>query len=127
MFARFLRASTQEELIGLLQTGVRDLHFDSVEVSRNGGAPISNWVKLGKIHADNPRIVLKKDFHDLSLAVIATVPKHNSDAYQKYLESIWMEMLDSFALAYSQSTLTAGQPQHVPSPGHDLAMRSAAK
>jgi UDP-GlcNAc:undecaprenyl-phosphate/decaprenyl-phosphate GlcNAc-1-phosphate transferase len=124
--ARALRASTTEELIELLQTGVRDLHFDSVEVFRYGRA-FARWVRPAKLHADAPRSILKREFAELGLSIRATIPKHDSDAYQQYLESSWLETLDAFALAYARTVRLPVQARREHSGSANLATRTAVK
>jgi UDP-GlcNAc:undecaprenyl-phosphate GlcNAc-1-phosphate transferase len=126
MSVRVLRSKTEEELIGLLQSGVRDLQFDSVEVSCNGNGPLAHWTRPVKAHAGAPRVIIKKDFEDLGLSIKATLPTHDSEPYQKYLESVWMDILGSFALVYSKTMRPSGQTQPHYGAEHDLVTRSAA-
>jgi UDP-GlcNAc:undecaprenyl-phosphate/decaprenyl-phosphate GlcNAc-1-phosphate transferase len=127
MSARVQRSKTEEELIGLLQSGVRDLQFDSVEVSWNGNGPIASWARPAKAHAGAPRVIIRKDFEDLGLSIRATLPTHNNEAYQKYLQSVWLDTLGSFALAYSKTMRVSGQTQPHHTGEQDLVTRAAVK
>jgi UDP-GlcNAc:undecaprenyl-phosphate/decaprenyl-phosphate GlcNAc-1-phosphate transferase len=127
MSVRVLRSKTEEELIGLLQSGVRDLQFDSVEVSRNGNGPVAHWRRPTKAHVGAPRVIIKKDLEDFGLSIRATLPTHENEAYQKYLESVWMDALNFFAVAYSRTMRPCSPTQRHHAGDHVEVIRLAQK
>jgi UDP-GlcNAc:undecaprenyl-phosphate/decaprenyl-phosphate GlcNAc-1-phosphate transferase len=127
VLARVLRAKSEEELIGILQSGVNDLQFDSVEVSWDEDRTVTHWARLVKVHAEAPRVVIEKSFKDLGLSIRATLPTHNSEPYQKYLESVWVDALNSFALAYAKTTCPREQIRRAHTDSNNLEARSAIK
>jgi UDP-GlcNAc:undecaprenyl-phosphate/decaprenyl-phosphate GlcNAc-1-phosphate transferase len=93
MELRIRRAKCADEVVQLLEHGVRDLDFDSVEVRCNGSRPYS-WNKPEKAHPCSARINGHKSFRDCDFIICWTVPTHDDRAYQKYLEIVWHRFLN---------------------------------
>ncbi len=74
-----------------------------------------------------PAVILKRDFEDMGLSVTATLPTHNSEPYQKYLESVWVDTLDAFAVAYSLRVDDSAHVQQNETIAQDLPVHAAAK
>jgi UDP-GlcNAc:undecaprenyl-phosphate GlcNAc-1-phosphate transferase len=93
MELRVERAKCVDELIFLLESGVRDLDFDAVEVNSNGSKRCV-WNKNQKVHLDTPRLNECRVFKDCDVTIMWTVPTHDDRTYQKYLELVWHRFLN---------------------------------
>lgn len=93
MELRVQRAKCVDELIFLLECGVRDLDFDAVEVNSNG-SKMCVWNKNQKVHLDTPRMKECRVFKDCDVTIMWTVPTHYDQSYQKYLELVWHRFLN---------------------------------
>ncbi|MGC8605552.1 MAG: MraY family glycosyltransferase [Desulfomonilaceae bacterium] len=93
MELRVQRAKCADELVVLLESGVRDLDFDTVEVSINGSIP-HLWNKTEKAHPYSPRINGRRSLKDCDVTIRWTLPTHDDRAYQKYLELVWHRFLN---------------------------------
>ena len=93
MSKRIRRARNTDELFSLLEAGIRDLDFDTVEVVYKSRT-IKKWVNMDKIHPNNPRRRNEKGFNGSGLTIRWAVPKHYSDAYQQYLFFVWNRFLE---------------------------------
>ncbi len=89
---RARRAQSPEELLGLLESGVRDLDFDSVEVVNNG-TESSRWVNPMPVHSDRPREMEQMPLGMNGYLVKWTVPLHDSADYQSALTYSWDQFM----------------------------------
>jgi hypothetical protein len=94
MEGRLRRVKSHDELVALLEVGVRDLDFDTVEVSSNGCKPYV-WNNDRDVHPDSPRKNGHRAFNDTKLSVKWVVPTHDDPSYQKYLELVWWRFLSA--------------------------------
>jgi UDP-GlcNAc:undecaprenyl-phosphate GlcNAc-1-phosphate transferase len=92
---RLRRARSMHELIELLQTGVRDLGFDYVEVAHEGSV-LEKWTNPRPPHPENPRICSEQIFHEYVLSVRWARPVHNDETYNEYLMLTWYRFLMAF-------------------------------
>jgi len=88
MSKRIKRAGSRVELLELLETGVRDLDFDVVEVLR-GDERLFSWRNPRPVHLDSPREQRSRRLGKTDLELVWTVPLHCSVSYQKYLKLTW--------------------------------------
>lgn len=91
---RIQRTKSINELIALLETGVRDLNFDMVEVSMNVLKHLV-WNNERKIYPDSPRRNGQLAFRDSEIIVRWVIPTHDDHDYQKYLELTWLSFLSA--------------------------------
>jgi len=96
MAAKIRTKNTAEALLGLLSTGVTDLGYDSVEVIRHGNT-VCYWVNPSKRHPESPRLFQELSFQDLGLVVKWILPQHESKSYQKFLETVWYQVVRDLA------------------------------
>jgi UDP-GlcNAc:undecaprenyl-phosphate/decaprenyl-phosphate GlcNAc-1-phosphate transferase len=92
MTKRINRAESIEELMSLLESGIRDLGFDSVELIRHD-RPVGRWVAEWKVHPDSNRTTEVRRFQNDGVAIRWTVPRHDSDSYQDCLTETWHHFL----------------------------------
>jgi UDP-GlcNAc:undecaprenyl-phosphate/decaprenyl-phosphate GlcNAc-1-phosphate transferase len=92
MTKRINRAESIEELMSLLESGVRDLGFDSVELILHD-RPTGQWVADRKAHPDSNRTTKVRRFQNDGVAIRWTVPQHDSDRYQDCLTETWHHFL----------------------------------
>jgi UDP-GlcNAc:undecaprenyl-phosphate GlcNAc-1-phosphate transferase len=90
--SRAHRARSTEELLALLESGVRDLDFDSVEVF-NDGTLVSKWVNPSPIHPDHPRITGEIPLGLNGYLARWSIPVHDSKDYQDTLTFSWYEFV----------------------------------
>jgi len=101
MTAKLRRVRSFEELIALLQTGIPELGFDSVEVL-NHGQTMRVWVNPTKLHPESPRVCSERTFDGIGLAVRWIAPTHESESYQKFLHLTWYGLLTEFGSRMEQ-------------------------
>lgn len=92
MTKRINRSESIEDLMSLLESGVRDLGFDSVELIRHD-RPVGRWVAERKAHPDSNRTTAVRRFQNDGVAIRWTVPRHDSDTYQRCLTETWHHVL----------------------------------
>jgi hypothetical protein len=95
MSRRVRRAGCFHEVISLLESGVRDLGFNRVEVFRNGYS-MKKWDNPQKVHPDAPQVREEKSLDKRGVTVVWTIPAHTSKTYQKFLELSWYRFLNEF-------------------------------
>jgi UDP-GlcNAc:undecaprenyl-phosphate GlcNAc-1-phosphate transferase len=95
MSRRVQRAGCLDEVISLLESGVRDLGFNRVEVFQNGYS-IKKWDNFQKVHTDAPQSKEEKHLDKWGVTVVWIVPTHTSKTYQKFLELSWYRFLNEF-------------------------------
>jgi UDP-GlcNAc:undecaprenyl-phosphate GlcNAc-1-phosphate transferase len=88
MTMRVRKARSLEELLGLMEAGVRDLDFDSVEVSVPGKWSMT-WINPTCKHPDSCRNHSNRVFRGSTITVSWVIPSHDSANYQRYLELVW--------------------------------------
>lgn len=88
MTMRVRKARSLEELLSLMESGVRDLDFDSVEVTVQGQWSMS-WINSSCKHPGSCRNHCNRVFRGSTITVNWTTPNHDSPNYQKYLELVW--------------------------------------
>ncbi len=93
MKMRVRKARSLEELLRLMEAGVRDLDFDSVEVSVEGKWTMS-WINPSLKHPDSTRSRHNRIFMGSTITVTWVTPKHDSPNYQNYLELVWYWFLN---------------------------------
>ena len=84
-----------QELIDLLQTGVRDLGFDYVEVAHEGRR-IEKWTNSRPPHPENPRIHSEETFQEYMMSIKWARPVHHDEIYNEYLMLTWHRFLTAF-------------------------------
>lgn len=89
---RMRRAESLHELLGLLETGVRDLHFDRVEVLSEG-RPLFRWINARLVHPANPRVHSEESLDGDRITVKWVRPSHDDDTYNEYLMLTWHRFL----------------------------------
>ena len=92
---RLSRAKSMQELVELLQTGVRDLGFDYVEVAHNGQS-IEKWTNSRPPHPENPRIRSEETFQEHMLSIKWARAVHHDETYNEYLMLTWHRFLTAF-------------------------------
>ncbi len=93
MKMRVRKAKSLEELLRLMEAGVRDLDFDSVEVSIQGNWTMS-WINPTLKHPDSCRNMHNRSFRGSTITVSWVTPQHDSSNYQAYLELVWFWFLN---------------------------------
>jgi len=122
MDRRIRRAGSFDELVCLLESGVRDLGFNRVEVFQNGYS-IRKWNNSKKVHTDAPQSNGEKRLDKTVLRVVWAVPTHTSKTYQKFLELSWYRFLNEF-----ESRVQVLCPPELAAPDTDsLGMNSALR
>jgi UDP-GlcNAc:undecaprenyl-phosphate/decaprenyl-phosphate GlcNAc-1-phosphate transferase len=91
---RIQRAKSTDELMGLLESGVRDLDFDRVEVNMNGSKPMV-WNNTRAVHPESPKRIGFRTFKDSAMSAQWVIPTHDDHDYQKYLELVWHRFLNA--------------------------------
>lgn len=115
MSARIFRADSFDDLISLLESGVRDLDYDCVEVISQGST-IRYWANSRRIHPDSPRIHEELSFEPATLTIKWIVPTHHSETYQKFLRITWYacvrELGDKIATLATAQAPTFGEAEN---------------
>lgn len=93
MKMRVRKARSLEELLRLMEAGVRDLDFDSVEVSVQGKWTRS-WINQTLKHPDSSRERHTRTFRGSTITVTWVTPRHDCANYQEYLELVWYWFLN---------------------------------
>ncbi len=96
MNRRARRSCNEHELLQLLESGVRDLGFDSVAVLQQGQERFK-WERLEKQHPEAERLEETRVLGVSGYTVQVFIPKHHSHAYQKYLKLVWDQFLKEAA------------------------------
>ena len=89
---RMRRAESLHELLALLETGIRDLHFDKVEVLSDGEVLFS-WINPRLAHPGNPRIYSEEFLANDRIIVKWWRPFHDDVTYDEYLMLTWRRFL----------------------------------
>jgi UDP-GlcNAc:undecaprenyl-phosphate GlcNAc-1-phosphate transferase len=92
MKIRALRAKSAMELLALLESGVRDLDFDLVEIIYQGEA-VKKWINPQPTHPQSPRLTSEESFDGWDLRVKWSQPLHGDDSYNEYLLLTWHRFL----------------------------------
>jgi UDP-GlcNAc:undecaprenyl-phosphate GlcNAc-1-phosphate transferase len=95
MRSRMARAESFGEYVSLLESGVRDLGFDTVEVERDGRM-MDRWENPRVVHPENPRIHSEETFQEFQVSVKWTRPLHFDPSYDEYLMLTWYRFLVKF-------------------------------
>lgn len=93
MEKRVERTKNVDELFFLLESAVRDLDFDMVEVTVDGSKPYV-WKNRHEIHPELPKKTGSRTLRDSQVIVSWVIPTHYDENYQKYLELIWHRFLN---------------------------------
>jgi UDP-GlcNAc:undecaprenyl-phosphate GlcNAc-1-phosphate transferase len=109
MKQRLKRARSLSELLELLESGVKDLAFDSVEVLYQGET-IEKWSNPRPIHVGSPRIHSEETFDEAQLTVRWVRPVHNDDCYNEYLMLTWYRFLVAFKDEMARHTGEISRP-----------------
>ncbi|MGB6067592.1 MAG: MraY family glycosyltransferase [Desulfomonilaceae bacterium] len=105
MGRRIARSESTEDLMSLLESGVRDLKFDLVEVNSHDRI-VRQWSAEFKVHPDSDRTTEIKRFQHNGVAVRWTMPTHDSHTYQDCLSETWYHFLNEIEARHL--LLTAG-------------------
>lgn len=97
MAARLRRATSLRECIELLESGVSDLKFDTVILSR-GNVAVGKWNNPKMVHCGSPRTILVESIPKTKLLVTAIVPKHERKSYNESLVANWIKFLTAFGI-----------------------------
>ena len=89
---RIRRSQSLHELLALLETGVRDLHFDKVEVLSDGEI-LFKWANPKLVHPSNPRIYSEESLDNDRIIVKWSRPFHDDETYNEYLMLTWYRFL----------------------------------
>ncbi len=89
---RIRRAESLHELLALMETGVRDLHFDKVEVLSDGEV-LFRWINPRLVHPENPRIYSEESLDNDRIIVKWWRPFHDDETYNEYLMLTWYRFL----------------------------------
>ena len=92
MSKRIERSESVGDLMSLLESGVRDLKFDLVEVSSQNGI-VGWWSAECKVHPDSNRTTEIRRFEHDGVAIRWTLPTHDSHTYQNCLTETWHHFL----------------------------------
>ena len=95
MIERLKVAKSWSEMVSLLESGVRDLGFDSVEVRRNNEV-IAQWTNPDPVHPGSPRIRSEQRLDECNLTIKWTRPVHIDEIYNEYLMLTWHRLLVAF-------------------------------
>jgi UDP-GlcNAc:undecaprenyl-phosphate GlcNAc-1-phosphate transferase len=120
-FLRFMtlragRAKSVVDLLALLESGVRDLDFDNVEIVYQE-QPLRKWINPQPAHPQSPRLVSEESFNGWHLKIKWAQPLHKDENYNEYLLLTWRRFLN---------TIKAGlpsRPEELP-PWNDAAPAS---
>ncbi len=82
------RAKSVADLLALLESGVRDLDFDRVEVVYKGQV-IRHWANPRPVHADSPRFQYEESLVPWELRIRWSRPLHGDEDYNEYLQLTW--------------------------------------
>jgi UDP-GlcNAc:undecaprenyl-phosphate GlcNAc-1-phosphate transferase len=93
MQMRIQRAKSLDELVLLLESGVRDLDLDMIEVNINGSKPYV-WRNRIEIHHDSPKKNGSRAIKGSTVSIRWVIPTHDDPDYQKYLELVWYRFLN---------------------------------
>ncbi|MEW6658415.1 MAG: MraY family glycosyltransferase [Thermodesulfobacteriota bacterium] len=102
-FLRFMklrigRARSVADLLGLLESGVRDLEFDRVEVVYQGRI-LRRWTNPQPVHPDSPRLVFEESLAAWDLGIKWARPVHGDEDYNEYLHLTWRRFLGAIKAA----------------------------
>jgi UDP-GlcNAc:undecaprenyl-phosphate GlcNAc-1-phosphate transferase len=86
------KARSLGDLLRLLESGVRDLCFDKVEVLYDGRT-LEKWSNPDVAHPGNRRVHEEASFDGSRLTVRWVRPLHEDDAYNEYLRLTWHRFL----------------------------------
>ncbi|MBI4963575.1 MAG: undecaprenyl/decaprenyl-phosphate alpha-N-acetylglucosaminyl 1-phosphate transferase [Desulfomonile tiedjei] len=92
---RLSRARSFHELVELLQTGVKDLGFDYVEVT-HGDHLLERWTNIRPPHPENPRIHAEETFQEYVISIRWARALHDDETYNEYLMLTWHRFLMAF-------------------------------
>jgi len=114
MSGRIFRSDSFDALISLLESGVKDLEFDSVEVISHGRT-LGYWSIPEKIHPEAPRCHEALSFNEIGLTIKWVVPTHDSQSYQKFLGVTWYAFVKELgdkavSLTTQPASLAQAQP-----------------
>lgn len=95
MKQRIRKAKSLQELLSLLESGVRDLGFNLVEVLYDGQT-LKKWVNPQPLHPETPLIQSEDTFEEFRLTVKWTWSSHRDETYNEYLMLTWYRLLVAF-------------------------------
>jgi len=102
-FLRFMklragRAKSVTDLLALLESGVRDLEFDRVEVVYKGQV-LRKWTNSQPVHAESPRFTFEESLVPWDLRIKWALPLHGDEDYNEYLQLTWHRFLTAIKAA----------------------------
>jgi len=108
MRSRIREASSTQELVDLLGTGVAELGFDYVRVRFNGDWA-REWTNRFPLHPGGLRTLAERSLDSGRLIVEWSHPVHDEDTYNRYIGLTWQEVLSKLehALMHSPRELSA--------------------
>jgi len=125
MIAKINTISRFDDLIKLLESGVNDLGYDSVEVICEGNT-VCFWFNPSKSHPEAPRFHEEMTFDETALTVKWVVPRHESMSYQKFLAVTWFQVVRDVGKRAESLRAMKGQTI-VPMTPHALSDSEARK
>jgi UDP-GlcNAc:undecaprenyl-phosphate GlcNAc-1-phosphate transferase len=105
------RAKSVPELLDLLESGVRDLDFDRVEIIHQGAA-VREWINPQPTHPQSPRLASEESFNDWDLQIKWSQPLHGDDSYNEYLLLTWRRFLNAIKATLTDSAAEFGGWEH---------------
>jgi UDP-GlcNAc:undecaprenyl-phosphate GlcNAc-1-phosphate transferase len=102
-FLRFMklrigRGRSAADLLALLESGVRDLEFDHIEIVYQGQV-FKKWTNPQPVHADSPRLTAAESLAAWDLQIRWTRPLHGDEDYNEYLQLTWHRFLNAIKAA----------------------------
>lgn len=107
MTLRAARAKSITDLLTLLESGVRDLDFDNVEIIYKEQA-LKKWVNPQPAHPQSPRLASEESFNGWDLKIKWAQPLHRDESYNEYLLLTWRRFLNAIKAALPP------QPEELP-------------
>jgi len=103
MKLRVGRAKSVTELLALLESGVKDLDFDRVEVIHQGDA-LRQWTNPYPAHPQSPRLISEESLNGWDLKIRWSIPLHQDENYNEYLFLTWHRFLTAIKAALPPET-----------------------
>jgi hypothetical protein len=95
MKQRIRRAGSIQELLSLLESGVKDLGFDSIEILYDGKT-LQRWFNSQPLHPETARVHCENRFEESRFTVKWVLPTHDDETYNEYLMLTWYSFLVAF-------------------------------
>lgn len=93
MSTKLALARSGNDVIESLESGVKDLGFDSVTITQNQST-VRHWISPSPLHPGSSRVSLVREFRESGLALRALIPLHERKSYQDHIEHTWARVLE---------------------------------